>query len=211
MKAFEAFVDHPLFEIQQHTYSHTLFKEDHWKGGTFLASPPEAIAHEVNSTSAILKQYLGIDCIGIRTPHGYYRGLTELLGILKAAGIRYVSSWARNAEGGNPTPLTVQPFWYAEQGFPALLEIPFQHWLDAVWFEANGPERGEAFGEVLKEAVDESLEGGLVYGACFHDWTMLRYDEAGTGWVKALLSYAREREVEALTYSGFYWKKVQDA
>ena len=65
------------------------------------------------STSAAFKRYLGVDCIGLRTPHGYSRGLTdrpEMLEVLQQSGIAYVSSWARNAEGGHPTPLSVQPF-----------------------------------------------------------------------------------------------------
>ena len=113
VEAFEPFVDHPLFDIQQHTYSHTLFKEDAWKGGRFIASPPAAIEHEVHTTLALLKTHLGVDCIGIRTPHGYYQGLTDkpdLLRILWEAGIRYVTSWARNEQGENPTPMSVQPF-----------------------------------------------------------------------------------------------------
>ena len=50
VEVLEPFVDHPLFDIQQHTYSHTLLKDDHWKGGTFLASPPEAIDQEMRQT-----------------------------------------------------------------------------------------------------------------------------------------------------------------
>ena len=204
---FKPFVDHHLFDIQQHTYSHTLFKEDHWKGGTFIASSREAIEFEIQITSEAFKKFLGVEVIGLRTPHGYYQGLTdkpEMLGILSDAGIRYVSSWARNAEGGNPTPMTVQPFWYADQGYPALLEIPFQHWLDAVWFEANGRELGREFGEVLKSGVDEAIGEDQIYGACFHDWTMLRYREEETGWVSAMLSHAKASAIEVLSYSAYY-------
>ncbi len=204
---FIPFVNHPLFDIQQHTYSHTLFKEDHWKGGSFIASPPEALAFEIGMTSEAFRKYLGVEVQGLRTPHGYYKGLTDrpdLLKILCDAGIRYVSSWARNAAGGNPTPMSVQPFWYSDQGHADLLEIPFQHWLDAVWFEANGRSRGEAFGEVLKDGLDEAISQNLVYGACFHDWTMLRYREEETGWVAALLSHAAASATEVLTYTAYY-------
>ena len=109
VEALEPFVDHPLFDIQQHTYSHTLLKDDHWKGGTFLASPSVAIEQEVRQTSEALQRLLGVECIGLRTPHGYHLGLTdrpEMLAALQRCGIRFVSSWARNAEGVNPTPLS---------------------------------------------------------------------------------------------------------
>jgi len=117
VSALEPFVGHPLFDIQQHTYSHTLLRDDHWKGGTFLASPPVAIETEVAQTSWAMKRLLGIDCIGLRTPHGYYRGLCdspEMLAVLQRCGIQFVSSWARNELGVNPTPMSVQPFWYTE-------------------------------------------------------------------------------------------------
>ena len=204
---FQELSRHPLIDIQQHTYSHALFKPDTWKGGVFLASPPEAIEMELAMTSAAIERYLGVECIGLRTPHGHYLGLSdrpELLDVLERCGIRFVSSWGRNSNGENPTPFSTQPFWYSEQGHPEILEIPFQHWLDGIWFEANGIDRGREFGRVLRDAIDEIVADNLVYGGCFHDWTMLRYDEAGAGWVRALLSYAREMDVEIISYADYY-------
>ena len=204
---FQELVRHPLIDIQQHTYSHTLFKPDYWNGGVFLASPPEALETELMTTSAAIESRLGIECIGLRTPHGHYLGLSDrpdLLDILERCGIRFVSSWGRGANGENPTPISTQPFWYSEQGHPEILEIPFQHWLDGIWFEANGIDRGREFGRVLRGAIDEIVAEDLVYGGCFHDWAMLRYDEAGTQWVRALLSYAREMDVEIVSYADYY-------
>lgn len=196
-----------LFDIQQHTYSHVLFKPDTWKGETFPASPEPALRHEVSATSALINEHLGTQCIGLRTPHGYFQGLSDrpdLVGILDDCGIRFVSSWSRNEEGGNPTPLDVQPFWYSAQGYDDILEIPFQFWLDAFWFEEHGRDRGHDFAAALRSAVDTIAERDLTYGVCFHDWAMLLYDEKGTRWVRSLLEYALERGVEVLSYSQFY-------
>lgn len=207
VEALEPFVDHPLFDIQQHTYSHTLLKDDHWRGGTFLASPPVAIRQEVSQTSAALKRWLGVDCTGLRTPHGYHLGLTdapEMLEVLWDCGIRFVSSWARNDQGTNPTPLDVQPFWYDVQGYSELLEIPFQGWLDGTWFEEYGIDRGTAFAAVLRETVDEIVANDWVYGACFHDWAQLRYREDETHWVAALMEHAQANDVELLSYAEFH-------
>jgi peptidoglycan/xylan/chitin deacetylase (PgdA/CDA1 family) len=212
VEVLEPFAEHPLFDIQQHTYSHTLLKDDHWKGGTFLASPPVAIEQEVRQTSEALRRLLGVECVGLRTPHGSHLGLTdrpEMLAVLRDCGIRFVSSWARNAEGTNPTPLAVQPFWYDDQGFPELLEIPFQHWLDGTWFEEFGIDRGTEFATVLEGAVDEIVRDGLVYGACFHDWAQLRYREPETGWVRALMRKARANDVETLSYRDFYHRESE--
>jgi peptidoglycan/xylan/chitin deacetylase (PgdA/CDA1 family) len=207
VEALEPLVGHPLFDIQQHTYSHTLLRDDHWKGGTFLASPPVAIETEITQTSRALKRLLGVDCIGLRTPHGYYRGLSdspEMLDVLQKCGIEFVSSWARNEQGVNPTPMSVQPFWYGDQGFPGILEIPFQGWLDGVWFEEFGIERASDYAGVLREAVDEIVAGDLVYGACFHDWAQLRYRETETRWVAGLMEYAADRGVSTMSYAEYY-------
>jgi peptidoglycan/xylan/chitin deacetylase (PgdA/CDA1 family) len=207
VEALEPFVEHPLFDVQQHTYSHTLLKDDHWKGGTFLASPVVAIEQEVRQTSEALARLLGVTCTGLRTPHGYHLGLTDrqdMLAALDRCGIRFVSSWARNAEGVNPTPMSVQPFWYVEQGFDDMLEIPFQGWLDGTWFEEYGIDRADGYADVLRASIDEIVDGDLVYGACFHDWAQIRYREAETGWVAGLMSYARANGVEMLSYAAFH-------
>ena len=75
---FQELAHHPLIDIQQHTYSHALFKPDYWNGGVFLASPEEALETELMTTSAAIDKHLGIECIGLRTPHGHYLGLRAI-------------------------------------------------------------------------------------------------------------------------------------
>jgi peptidoglycan/xylan/chitin deacetylase (PgdA/CDA1 family) len=206
LPTFQVAAANSLFDIQQHTYSHVLFKDNAWKGSVFPASPPAALRHELATTSSLLKEQLGVDAIGLRTPHGYYRGLADrpdLVGLVHDVGIRFVSSWGRNEQGENPTPW-VQPFWYREQGYPEILEIPFQYWLDANWFEAYGRDRGRDFRGILRQAIDEIVAEDLVYGACFHDWTQVAYRETETAWVRGLIEYALERGVEVLSYRQFY-------
>jgi hypothetical protein len=207
VEALEPFVGHPLFDIQQHTYSHTLLRDDHWKGGTFLASPTVAIQTEVSQTSRALRRLLGVECTGLRTPHGYYRGLLdspEMLAVLHECGIEFVSSWARNEAGLNPTPMSVQPFWYEEHGYPDLLEIPFQGWLDGTWFEEFGIDRGTDYADVLRQSIDEIVADDLVYGACFHDWAQIRYRETETRWVANLMEYAVAQGVAVLSYADYH-------
>jgi hypothetical protein len=99
----------------------------------------------------------------------------------------------------------VQPFAYEEEGYGDILELPFQFWLDVVWFDQHGYDTGPALLEALKGAVDHVAEHDLVYGACFHDWVMLASDERRVGWLRGFLSYARERGVEVTTYTD-YWR-----
>src|SRR6266480_4293434 len=136
-----------LFDVQQHTFSHVPFKD-------IVYSP--ALAEELAFTSRLIRDHLGGECVGLRTPFGYYRGLRDrpdLLELVRAAGLKYVTSWGRNEQNGNPTPW-VQPFAYEEEGYPDVLEVPFQFWLDVVWFDSHGYDTGPALLEALKGAVD---------------------------------------------------------
>ena len=127
---------------------------------------------------------------------------------MRQTGLRYITSWGRNEENANPTPW-VQPFAYEEEGYADILELPFQFWLDVVWFDQHGYDTGPALLEALKGAVDEVAEHDLVYGACFHDWVMLASDVRRVGWLRGFLRYARERGVEVTTYTD-YWRRVTD-
>ena len=203
-----------LFDVQQHTFSHVPFKDIVYSPGpglvgTIRASPPEALLEELVFTSRLLRDHLGVECVGLRTPFGYHRGLRDrpdLLEIVRAADLRYVTSWGRNEQNANPTPW-VQPFAYAEEGYPDILELPFQFWLDVVWFDQHGYDTGPALLQALEGAVDEIVDADLVYGACFHDWVALASDERRVGWLRSFLRYAVDKGVEVTTYTD-YWRRV---
>jgi peptidoglycan/xylan/chitin deacetylase (PgdA/CDA1 family) len=207
--------DSGLFDVQQHTFSHVPFKDIVYSPGpgllgTIAASPPEALLEELAVTSRLIHDHVGGEpVVGVRTPFGYHRGLRDrpdLLEVVRAAGLRYVTSWGRNEENGNPTPW-VQPFAYVEEGYPDILELPFQFWLDVVWFDQHGYDNGSEFLAALKGAVDEVAERDLVYGACFHDWVAIASDERRVGWLRGFFRYALEQGVEVTTYTD-YWRRV---
>ena len=65
-----------LFDVQQHTFSHVPFKDivsSPAPGlvGTIPASPAPALAEELAFTSRLIRDHLGGDCVGLRTPFGY--------------------------------------------------------------------------------------------------------------------------------------------
>jgi hypothetical protein len=104
----------------------------------------------------------------------------------------------------------VQPFAYADEGYPDILELPFQFWLDVVWFDQHGYDTGPAYLEALEGAVDEVVKDDLVYGACFHDWVAVASDERRVGWIRGFLRYALDRGVEVTTYTD-YWRRFTSA
>jgi peptidoglycan/xylan/chitin deacetylase (PgdA/CDA1 family) len=213
--AIEPLAASPLFDIQQHTYSHVVFRDVRYQAhgaeteAVLPETPPVALREELAWTSELIRKYLGRDCIGLRTPFGYYRGLRgrpDLLEIVGETGHRFVTSWGRNEDNGNPTPW-VQPFTYADEGFPGILEIPFQFWLDGIWFDAHGYGEGRAFRKALEGAVDEIADQDLVFATAFHEWCAVEANEEETGWIRGLIEHARRRGVEVLSYAD-YWART---
>ncbi len=200
-----------LFDMQQHTYSYLPFRDIVYEAApgskaVIPATPLHALREEIAFTSDLLKRYLGSTCIGIRTPFGYYQGLkgqSAILAMLREQGMRYVSSWGRDEHNANPSPW-IAPFSYSEDGHRDLLEIPFQFWLDAIWFDQYGWDHGARFREVLKQAVDEVAAHDYVYGVCFHEWVAVTAREDQTHYIRGFLEYAQERQVEVLSYSDYY-------
>ena len=92
-------------------------------------------------------------------------------------------------------------------GLPGVLEIPFQFWLDGIWFDANGYGEGRAFRRGAQGAIDEIVEQDLVFATAFHEWCAVEADEEGTGWIRGLIEYARERGVEITSYAD-YWART---
>ena len=132
-----------LFDIQQHTYSHVVFRDVHYRrrqrgrggaaGDAGRRPPRGARLH-----SELIRKYLGREWSASH-PFGYYRGprRPDLSRSSRRQATSYVTSWGRNEQNGNPTPWA-EPFTYAEEGFPEILETPFQFWLDGIWFDAHG-------------------------------------------------------------------------
>jgi peptidoglycan/xylan/chitin deacetylase (PgdA/CDA1 family) len=218
LDAIEPLAASPLFDIQQHTYSHVVFRDVRYRASAaeneavLPETPPVALREELTFTSELIRKYLGRDCIGLRTPFGYYRGLrgrADLLQIVAETGHRFVTSWGRNEQNGNPTPW-VQPFGYEEEGFPDLLEIPFQFWLDGIWFDVHGYGEGRAFRTALEGAVDEIAEQDLVFATAFHEWCALEANEEETGWIRGLIEHAQKRGVEIMSYAD-YWGRTATA
>jgi peptidoglycan/xylan/chitin deacetylase (PgdA/CDA1 family) len=219
LEALEPVAESDLFDIQQHTYSHIVFRDVRYQPlgsdapeAVIPETPHVAIREELRITSELIRTHLGRECIGLRTPFGYYRGLRDrpdLLSIVAETGHRFVTSWGRNEQNGNPTPW-VQPFAYAEEGYPEILEIPFQFWLDGIWFDANGYDQGAGFRAALEGAIDEIADTDTVFATAFHEWCAVEANEEGTGWIRGLIEHARRRDVEVLSYAE-YWARTTGA
>lgn len=204
----EACLSSGWFEIAQHTHEHYPLK-------TVLEESPdniylpglawERIEEQLARPVELLDRLLGVRCRGVTTPYSYYRGLgdrPDILAIIARLGMSYVRSYGRNSRDYFPLDWDVQPFWYARQGFPDLLETPMQGWIDAQWRREHGWENWPAYFEYLKQQVAHVAGHGLCWSHCQHDWTSVLCDEP-MAWTRKFIEQAAA-SLEILTHFQFY-------
>jgi peptidoglycan/xylan/chitin deacetylase (PgdA/CDA1 family) len=196
------------FEIAQHTQEHFPLKTvvEESPENVYLAGLPfDRIEEQLARPVELLRKHLGVECRGVTAPYTYYRGLADrpdILALVARHGMSYVRSYGRNCHDYCPLGPEVQPFWYSRQGFPNLLEIPLQGWIDAQYRREHGWENWPVYHEYLKGVVDEVAASGRCWSLCQHDWTSIFYDEQ-LAWTRKFLEYAAER-LDILTHFEFY-------
>jgi peptidoglycan/xylan/chitin deacetylase (PgdA/CDA1 family) len=200
----------PLWDLQQHTYTHVRFKavvEEAPEGTTLYAGGTvKEIRDSVRRANKVMARVLGRPALGVTGPFCYYRGLMDrpdVLRVLHTEGLRFLRTYGRDARGWQPVPLDVQPFWYAPQGYPDMLEIPIQQWQDCLWRRLHGWDDIAGYRVELRRCVDEAVARDAVWGYCAHDWSTIRGDPA-LGLIDDLLSYARDRGMRVLSHRAFY-------
>ena len=208
---FQAIVGDPLIDMQQHTYSHQLLKTVYIEDGKSIrvtrGVSPQETREEVRKTSRLLKEVLGVDCMGLTGPWCYYRGLRDrpdLLQILHEEGIRLTRTDGRNEKDWHPVDMDLQPYWYDALGFPDMLEVPIHGWHDCVIrAEVLGWEELDGYVESIKPYIDRAAGEDKVFSLCQHDWSSTRADPAMTA-TEAILRYAQEKGPRFATYRQYY-------
>jgi peptidoglycan/xylan/chitin deacetylase (PgdA/CDA1 family) len=153
-----------LFNIESHTYSHMLLKtvcqDVDGEISIFRGGSIDALRTEIQRSVELTRELLGIEVKGLCGPYCYYRGLSDRPDILDVAhefGIRFTRTWGRNEKDWQPTELSLQPFWYAPQGFGDVMEFPVHGWQDCIWRDINGWANTEAFVEYECGLVDQAV------------------------------------------------------
>lgn len=207
----------PLFDLEQHTYSHVLLKtvcmEKDGKVEVFRGGSLEQIRSEVSRTNRLLRDRLGLACLGLTGPFGYYRGLSDrpdVLEILHSEGIRFTRTYGRNEKDYQPLSFAAQPFWYEPQGFPDILEIPFQGWQDVYLRDRYGWSNQREYIDHLLKDCDEAARLDAVWSYCTHDWSAMRADE-DLRYIRELIDRARLRGMEIMTHAAYYQSRAADS
>ncbi len=210
MEGFQEIRKNSLFDIQQHTYSHVLFKTilrktengvEYVRGGSL-----EQIYEEVEKTNRILKGYLDVDCIGITGPYTYYRGLQDrpdILEILHELGIRFMRTYGRNAEDSFPVSMDIHPFWYDIQGFSDVLEFPITGWKGEYF---------EGFTDYVKSNIDYIAGRNLSYSYLHHDFSYVLspVKDPELHHIREIIIYAQKKGVEILSYKESYIRRLKE-
>ncbi len=201
--ALRAILDHPLFDIQCHTFTHPNL--------IALADDKAALTYELNDAKKLIEDTFGRAVTGLTAPGGYTRGFAghpRILEVMWEAGYRYVRSVGKGPNGTVPAPLN-QPFWYTQDGFPELLETPSHAWHDNIltgqpgsahwppilpWrYPAAMPDDAQGVYEAYAPGIDYCAEQGLLYYLpIFHPWSIYRIDQQAAQ-IALLLDHAGQK------------------
>lgn len=211
---FQALKENPLFDLQQHTYSHLIFKKiDVFVDGEHLThgndEPVEKIKADVAKASDVFEKNLGFRPLGLTTPYAFYLGLKgrpDILEALHTVGIRFIRSYGRNKVGYSPVPLEVQPFFYVEEGFPDILELPANGWQDCYWRERYGYKAN--WERQIYTDLDYVAERDYFLALVQHDWSSIREDKKMQR-TKAIILYAQKIGVRIISYRQYYEEMIK--
>ncbi len=197
-------LDHPLFEIQCHSFTHPNLIELDQRGDA------AALRHELVDAKKLIEDTFGRPVVGLTAPGGYtcgFAGHPRILSILWDAGYRYVRSVGAGPHGTMPAPLNL-PFWYAQEGFSELLETPSHAWHDNIltgqpglvhwppilpWgHPATMPRDARGVYEAYAPGIDHCTQQKLLYYLpVFHPWSIYRIDRQALQ-IALLLDHAKQ-------------------
>lgn len=218
----------PLLTMAQHTYNHVLLKSVHiephdgkpcMEGGkaTFFkeGGSLEQLAEEIGRTQEVFQRTFGRACRGLTGPWGYYRGLRDrpdILRLVDRAGLRWLRTDARDCRDCQPVPLDLQPYFYADQGFPGILECPVQGYQDDFYWERfDDRAHGPGCEDYVLWAMAEAGRRGHVYTINSHDHstpTPEAFHATKGRWLRAVLERGRKLNVRFMGYEDYYQTRI---
>jgi len=195
-------LDHPIFDLQSHSYTHADLVE--------IADDPVALHHELADSRQLIEDTFGRPVIGLTAPGGFTKGFAgqrNLLDGVWEAGYRYVRSAGLGPFDSVPAPIT-QPFWYTQDGFPDLLEFGLHAWHDnhltgqpcvSHWppvlpwgLPSKMAQTAQEVYQAYAPGIDHIAEHDLLtYIPCLHPWSIYRVDRQAKQ-IELLLSHAQK-------------------
>ena len=198
-----AILDNPLFDIQCHSFTHPNL--------IALGDDRATLQYELGDAKKLIEDTFGRAVTGLTAPGGYtdgFRGHPLILDVMWEAGYRYVRSVGKGPKETLPA-LLDQPFWYAGDGFPELLETPSHAWHDNIltgqpatvhwppllpWpYPTEMPRDAQGVYEAYAPGIDYCAQERLLYYLpIFHPWSIYRIDNQAAQ-IGLLLDHARQK------------------
>jgi len=155
---YRQLLDHPLFEVATHTYSHRMLRDNAFCGAAITLDERRK---EIVKGKEAVERVFERSCIGLRPGCGFdnaFKGEPAVLKLLREAGIRYVSSLLWGPDYSLPALLT-EPFSYEEDGFPDLWELPGHGWHENLLKDHNrwGPRRLTLWPSPFPQAIPDGF------------------------------------------------------
>lgn len=224
---FKRLLDCESLDIQSHTYSHRNVLRD---------VTLDELVSQLDKTKKLIGACFGRTVTGFRTPGGHYKGLQghpDVIKVIWESGVRFVSSDLRGERHTFPSAFN-QPYWYDDDGFPEMLEIPSQGWPDnalkaianaegeksakylMLWpsplpwpHPENPPSTLDEEFAIYKQYLDYACDNGLIFSPAFHPWSLWAFHkQAGT--IDRILTYATQRNMEIIHYLDLYRRLTRD-
>jgi hypothetical protein len=218
---YRRLLDHPLFEIATHTYTHQMLRNNDFCGP---AVSLEERRKEIFAGKEAVERVFERPCIGLRPGCGFDNALKdqpETLGLLREAGIQYVSSLLWGPDYSLPA-LLREPFNYTQEGFPDIWELPGHGWHENLLKDHNrwGPRRltlwpspfpqaipsgfcktpQDEF-EVNKVFLNRALETNKSFvSLIWHPWSLRKFDP-DMKMLELTFSHVRRMGLEPCTYA----------
>jgi peptidoglycan/xylan/chitin deacetylase (PgdA/CDA1 family) len=201
----DVFGDDPLFDLQSHTYSHRLLK-DHARLGDGISL--DELRIEIARGRELVEETFGRPCPGVRSGFGFFEGLRgepDRLRTIRDSGASFLSSDLQGPGDTIPGRLE-QPYRYADDGVPELLELPGHGWHDNVLKERRPGLTPEEEVEVQREWIDRALDLGLDYFApVYHPHSIYRQSE-DCRTIELLMRHVEEVGLRVTTYEQL-WRR----
>jgi peptidoglycan/xylan/chitin deacetylase (PgdA/CDA1 family) len=228
-EAIRQVIGNPRLTVCQHTYSHVLLKSIYMTPGDgrpVHGSCPnyfgeggslEKIREEVSRTQELIRDMLGVEARGLTGPWGYYRGLADrpdILQILRENGIRWIRTNARDCRDCQPTPFAEQPFFYADQGFPDILELGVQGYQDDFyWDRFDDRSHGDTYQDYLFAMLPEVCRKNWVWSLCSHDHgtpTKRDFFDTKGKWIEDVIVRAKDLGIRFVSPEELYREMKAD-
>ncbi|MHA1367318.1 MAG: hypothetical protein ACTSP5_13030, partial [Candidatus Heimdallarchaeota archaeon] len=171
----------------------------------------EELETEITKTNTLIEKATSRKVSGMHSAYSFYQGMQgerERLQILWDCGIRFISSDGRGPGEKPPAPWKDQegnfrqPYFYKNEGYPDLLEIPNQGYSDNYYrgLSKQSPVKMSLEEEIQTRIKDLefAIKNNLVFAPAMHPWVTGLTDKDGIV-ITSMLEFAERCDMKIVS------------